>query len=193
MTLNNAPSPACTLVTGKFRMAFPSLITPKKNDKGEDRWEVVMLFDADSPTVLELGKAIAAAMTDKFGPDKEKWPKEWRKPLRKGDDFDPKYKDSHFGKIVVSASNRSQPNVVGADPKVAVTDEKQIYGGRWARAHIRAYYYDTKGNKGVTFALNHLQLLENDTPFGNRTRAEDVFDKVESGTAQATAADDFFS
>jgi hypothetical protein len=61
-----------------------------------------------------------------------------------------------------------------------ITDLREIYGGRWARATIEAYYFNIKGkNSGLTFGLSNVQLLKPDTRFGaDRPAAEKDFDEV---------------
>ena len=62
-----------------------------------------------------------------------------------------------------------------------VIDPSKVFGGCWARAQVHAYAYDKKGNQGVSFGLNNLQLVpagdRPDEPFGGN-RAEDAFDAV---------------
>jgi hypothetical protein len=191
-TENKRALPDTTVVTGKFRMAFPAILTPKTDEFGKTRYQMVMLFDADSPDIPKLKKALAAAMTAKFGPDQTKWPRGLKNPIKDGNDADPKYADSHAGKIVVSCSSNSAPGVVDKQCR-PVLDPKQVYGGRWAIACVNAFYYDNK-SKGVAFGLNHVQLHEDDTPFGGRTRPEDVFAKTADVPAAASDdVDDFLA
>ena len=52
--------------------------------------------------------------------------------------------------------------------------------------------YDTNGNKGVSFGLQNVQILDNDEAWGGtRARAEDEFEPVESA-AGATKGDSIF-
>ena len=84
-----------------------------------------------------------------------------------------------------------QPGIVDARGQ-NVTDEKEVYAGRWCVASLRAFAYDTNGNKGVSFGLQNVQILDNDEAWGGmRARAEDEFEPVESA-AGATKGDSIF-
>jgi hypothetical protein len=57
---------------------------------------------------------------------------------------------------------------------------QEAYGGAYMRAQIHAYWYDVKGNKGVTFGLDNVQFVRDGEPFGGRQKAEDAFDAIET-------------
>ena len=64
-----------------------------------------------------------------------------------------------------------------------VIDDSEVYPGRWARATIQPFYYDTDGNRGISFGLENVQLLRNDEPIGGGSRAKptDEFAPVDTG------------
>lgn len=180
-----------SLVTPRMRLAFACITEPKIKDDGSKSWETVMLFDGDTD-MKELKKMAENAAINKWGTDKTKWPKGMKSPFRSGDEENYQKYEGFEGKVVIRAANsKNPPGIVNANLQ-AVIDPQEVYSGRWAKAHIRAYAYDTKGNKGVTFWLENLQLLEHDDRFGGgRARAEDVFQK-ETVAATTTEADDSF-
>jgi hypothetical protein len=57
---------------------------------------------------------------------------------------------------------------------------------------VRPYYYDQKGNKGVSFGLLNLQTVADGDPLGGRVRPTDAFKPVE-GAAPAESAEDVFA
>ena len=79
------------------------------------------------------------------------------------------------------------PVVVGPNPNIPITDEEEVYGGRWARAQVNAFAYDVGGNKGVAFGLNMIQLLDHDEPFGQSNNAANVFDNEDDGSNEAAS------
>lgn len=178
--------------TDPFRMGFPTLPpqNPKKDEQtGRETFGILMMF----PPGLKVDRYKAAleyAMIEKFGPDKKVWPRVKRKTENVICDFGkwnaeeaktPLAGDwDGWTKINTSATALYPPGVVGAvkgaDGRFPpVTDPREIYGGRWARAEIEAYYYSNNGG-GVTFGLKNVQLLKHDTRFGmSAPRPEDSF------------------
>ncbi|HKJ88554.1 MAG TPA: ssDNA-binding protein, partial [Gammaproteobacteria bacterium] len=47
------------------------------------------------------------------------------------------------------------------------------------RASVRPFAYDTQGNRGVSFALNNIQLLRDGERLDSRVAPEEDFDAVE--------------
>ncbi len=180
-----------------FRMSFPSLPPgkPRKNDKsGKEQFEITALCPPHTAEIerKKAMKAFEAAMSEKFGSDKSKWPKLKRKPADVLRDFEEYNADGEkplpgdwkgWLMFRANATTKYPPNVVGpvkgSDGKFpVVTDEREVYGGRWARATFEAVYYDhAEGGKGVTLSLINVQLLKHDKKFGGSvTAAEKDFD-----------------
>lgn len=169
--------PTDNIVTCEFRMAFPAIITPEEhtNDDGSKslKYVVTMLFPKG--TDLKAMKDLAREARD------ERWPKAddpKRKNLRNPFvDGDTKDWDGYEGCTAVKALSKYKPGLVNAAAQ-PILDPAEVYGGCYARAQINAWAYDAKGNRGISFGLNHIQILRSGEPFGNRERAEDVFDAV---------------
>lgn len=175
------------VITPPFRMSFPTLPPmPAKKDEqtGRETYPLVMLFPPG--TDLEpFRNALKQAVVDKYGPDAKNWPKIKRKASDVLLDFDAYNQDvkrplpgdwAGWTKINATGSVKMPPDVYHngrtADGSLLkVTNPAEIYGGRWARAVLNAYFYDTKTGNGVTFGLNSVQLLKHDTSFGGRSNA----------------------
>ncbi len=178
------------------RMSHPNILKPR-TEKDEEtglektQYQIALLLPPGTDKAPFMA-ALKAAMVAKFGPDTSTWPKLKRKPADVIKDFaeynserDKPLPGDWTGWLMVRANAdvKHPPNVVGptkgADGKFPkITDEREVYGGRWARATLDAFFYDSKkGGKGVTFGLNNVQLLKHDTNFGGAvTAAEDDFD-----------------
>jgi hypothetical protein len=64
-------------------------------------------------------------------------------------------------------ADRYRPGERPSDGKFPViTDPREVYSGRWARAKLDSFAYDRKDGKGVSFGLINVQLLKHDTKFG---------------------------
>jgi len=191
-----------------FRMSFPALLKPRKNDEGNERHELTMLYP---PGGFEITRkkamaAMKAAMVEKFGDDQTKWPKLKRKPSDVIRDFAEYNAESNkplkgdwagWTMVRANASTKFPPGVVGpvkdASGKFPViTDEREVYGGRWARATLEAFFYDRKDGKGITLGIANVQLLKHDKKFGGAVTApEQDFD--DASDEWAGAGDDYDS
>ena len=193
-----------TVVTPKFRMSFPTLLEPGTDLSGRQVYSTSMLFPSDAD-MTELRAAAEAAALKKW-PKKEAWAKLNRgkglkMPFTDGNtkgklnsDGEFQIYKGHKDTTVVNSKRQvaqGAPSVVGPNPHVAITDESEIYGGRWARAQVNAFAYDVAGNQGVAFGLNMVQLLEHDEPFAAASTPTSVFDNedVESKEAADTFLD----
>ena len=181
-------------ITPEFRVSFPSLFTPKEYDGGDAKYCLTMLFpkttDLSAPAItggLSLKRIIHNAIVETYGPDKDKWPKQFRRPFRDGNEKEGTegYKDVIF----VSATSKKRPGLVDKDLN-PILSEEAFYAGCWARAEVIAFTYETKGNKGVSLSLQNVQKLRDDTSFSGRKKAEDVFTKAAGGDDADDYADD---
>ena len=163
------------IITPDFRLAFPHVFEPDTSENGGNKYTITMLFP-EGTDLTALRKLAADAVKARW-PDEKTRPKGIRSPFRDGNEVT---WDGFAGNIFIRASSQYQPGVV--DAKVQrVIDPSKVFGGCWARAQVHAYAYDQKGNQGVSFGLNNLQLVpagdRPDEPFGGN-RAEDAFDAV---------------
>lgn len=182
----NAPPPAkgdsVKCLTPTFRVSYPNVFKAKAfNSDQEEKYSIVMLFPK-SEDLNALKRAAFNAATEKWGP-KEKWPKGLRMPFRDGDEKgDPTYAEQIF----VSASSKQRPGIINQRKEPIHEDEAdQFYAGCYARATLRAFSYDMKGNRGVSFGLQNLQKVADGDAFSGKKRAEDDFDAIEDGSDSA--------
>ena len=81
---------------------------------------------------------------------------------------------SEFTYSQVGDNKRSyRPGVVDKQHNPIDLEEMDtfLYGGMYARAAIAAFAYDTKGNKGISFGLNAIQIVKDGEPLGSRVSA----------------------
>jgi hypothetical protein len=99
------------------------------------------------------------------------------------------YKDEY--PLLIRASSTDAPQVINAKLQL-VTDEAEIYGGRWASVSVNAYAWEhPTGGKGVSFGLANVQLLDHDDPIANsRVAASTEFESVDDGSGGAAGSTD---
>lgn len=110
-----------------------------------------------------------------------------KQPIR----TDAEAKNYPVGSVFFNARTEKKPQVVFNYPDPATGKpmevpedqiEALVYAGVKARVSLRAYAYDKKGNKGVSFALGNIQLIADGQRLDGRKAAVDEF------TADMTAA-----
>ena len=199
------------IVTGPFRLAFPRVFEPSAAVKGgKEKYSIMMLFPKDGesllpkiggPGIMELRKLAMAAVKEKWGEDKAKWPSNLRNisfadyvspngkdgfPVRDGDDAEWEGFEGHW---YLKASSDNQPGMV--DAKVnPILDKAEVFGGLICRAQITAFAYDSNGSKGVSFGLSNVQVLKDDGVCygGGRQKPEEVFDAFGDASPAGSSA-----
>lgn len=156
------------VVTGKVRFSYFSALTARRNEmNGKDEFSTqVLVPKTDVDTVAQLKSAAKAALVAKFG---DKIPKNVRNPLRDGDtelksdgaSLSPEYAGHYF----FNTKSATKPGAVdnhGQD----IINNTDIVSGDYGRVSLNAYAYDTAGNKGVSFGLNHVMLISKGESLG---------------------------
>lgn len=175
MTTNVKDNPK-RVITPLARLSYPNLFRPAKalNEGDSEKYQCELIFPKGAD--LSALKAAAALAV------KEKWPngapKNLRNPFRNGDE-EREGKDGYEGAIFIGARSKDKPGIVVGPNRSPCTTESEVYGGCYVRASVTAYAYDTKGNKGVSFALNNVWKIRDGEPFGNARTAEQEFEDVE--------------
>lgn len=170
------------IITPEFRLSFPNLFRPRKQSQDADakeKYSLSMLFPAGTD-LAKLKAAANAAARDKWG-DKVGSMK-LKTPFLDAADYE--YEGYGAGMVLIRASSIQKPGIV--DAKVQpILDESEVYPGCYGRASLRAFAYDTSGNKGVSFGIVNFQKTRDGEPLGGRSRPEQDFEPVadESVTA----------
>jgi hypothetical protein len=192
-------------MTPEFRVSFPNVFEPRKNElSGKMEYSLVALF-AHGADLSALKAAAAKVLVDKFGPDQAKWPTGLRSPFRDqaerarkdpngvpvlGSDGKPILQDGHVaGAIFLNLKSNNKPGLVDQNVQ-DIIEQHLFYSGCYARATVRPYYYDQKGNRGVAFGLQNIQKVRDGDPLGGRSTPAQDFKPVEqpAGAPAAGAA-----
>ncbi len=185
------------VVTPPFRVSYPALFTAKKNDlNGKMEYSVVALFKKGED-LTKLKNAVKECIEAKFGKDQAKWPKNMRTPFR--DQKEREKLNEETGKMVlpegyeegaifINLKSSQRPGIVDKDVQ-PILDQSEFYAGCWAQASVNAFYYDQKGNKGVSLGLQNIQKVKDGDPLGGRTKAEDDFAPIAGATDSTSLFD----
>lgn len=162
------------IITAKGRLSFSNTLTEAKEDKkGKLKFSTSFLLPPTADLTL-LIDAVKKCAEDKWGAGK--LPKNLKNPLLKASDYE--YEGYEEGWVLIRPSSIQKPGIVNAAGQ-NVSDDSEVYPGRWAALSLRCFAYDVDGNRGVAFGLQNVQLLDHDTNIAGRTRAEDEFEAVD--------------
>ena len=183
-------------ITPEFRAAFISVFraTAMKNADGSTSKPKYSIRAAFPPKadLSALKKEAGLAAQEKWG---DKIPKTLRSPFRLNEELEAPIIGigDDWTIMSFSANEDRRPGIVDAKLQ-DIIDDADVYSGAWYRCQVRAFAYDTAGNKGVSFGLQNVQKLRDDEPLGNgRIPASKAFEPVDAPPSEGakTAASIF--
>jgi hypothetical protein len=159
-------------------LSFPNLFQAKpRADGGEAVYSAVCIF---SPAQQQ--NAAYKAMIDAcISVAKEEWGekvnlKELKMPFRDAGEKEGSWAGFEKGHTFISPWTKTKPGIVNAQRQDILLPE-EVWGGQLVRMNITPYHWINSGRKGISFALNHVQIVRTDTPrLDGRGSASSVFD-----------------
>jgi Protein of unknown function (DUF2815) len=171
-------------VTPEAVLSFPALFVPKPRTQApgaELFYSCSLLFGPEArktPEWKALQQGVIDAAKAKLGANVNI--KTIDNPFRDGAEKD----YSGYGPGVIYISPRSKgenapPGVV--DKRLQkVIDPARVYSGAIVRASVTPFAWNFQGKKGVSFGLNHIQLVNETAPrIDGRVSAEKAFSPIE--------------
>jgi hypothetical protein len=186
-----------SVMTPKFRVSYPSVFKPRRNNLSQkDEYSVQALF-AKGQDLTELKKAVQAEVEKKWGTDRSKWPKNLKLPFKDQGDREKEVDGKMIlpdgyekGAVYLNLKSTRQPGLVD-QKKQDILDETQFYAGCYARAVVSVFAFDKSGSRGVSLGLEHLQKMADGEPFSGRPSAESAFTAIE-GAEDGASGEDLF-
>lgn len=171
-------------------ISYPKLFQPDSFGGGDPKYSAALIFE-EGTNLKELKEAAVAVAVERWG-DKAGAllsSGELRSPFR----TDTEVKGYPDGATFLNVRSKQRPGVVSLIPDPqndgkpsVIRDEGAIVAGARVYAAIVPFAYDNNGNKGISFGLNHIQLIRPPTAeerLDGRVAAEDVFDADASAAA----------
>jgi|SRR5215831_4386270 len=163
-------------------LSFPNLFSPRPRSPGaEPVYQCSLLFDQAAqrdPAYQALRKAVAECIDQACGAGKSQdrqFLATLRMPFRETSEKQYKGYDIPGGKFI-SPWTKNKPGLVDARRQEIMVPE-DVWAGQLARAGVSPFFYNTSGNKGVSFALNNVQICRTDGErLDGRLRPEEEFD-----------------
>lgn len=166
------------VITERVRISYADqLYTPKANDKGVLKYGCAILIPKTDKATYDRLCAVAEGVKRKAVPGKdEAFYKAAPRTLHDGDGVKPNSGESYGpeakGCWVLNLSANERPGIV--DAGLSPMTEK-IYSGDYIRADLGAFWFETQGNKGVSFGINNVMFLERGERIDGRQDAADAF------------------
>jgi hypothetical protein len=172
-----------TVITPEAILSYPHIFQPAApNPLAEPVYSCSLVFPAGTD-LSELREAALVAAREKWGDKANAGIKagKIRMPFR----TDAEEKGYSEGSVFLNVKSKTKPGAVskyaGPDGKpMPIEDSEELYPGCRVRASLRAFAYDTNGNRGVSFGLNNIQKLGDGERIDGRKRAEDEFEALSS-------------
>lgn len=183
-------TPECVLDFANFCMTP----RPSKTPGGKAKYSGTLLFDAAAqadPLFAKMKQAAnATALTKWSAPEIQAMMAggRFKNPFLNGDSYAVDY--PHWaGKVVLRVSSTMKPGIVDRQVQ-PIVDELLIYSGIRVKATVNPFWYDTDGNRGVSFGLNNLQKIgEGPRLFdGGFARPEDDFQALDGDDLAAATS-----
>jgi len=162
-------------------LSFPQLFQPKpRAEGGEAVYSTALLFSPaqqQSPAYKAMQDACVKVAREEWGEKLNL--REVRMPFRDAGEKAGKYAGYEVGHMFINPWTKSKPGIVNAQRQDVLLPE-EVWAGQLVRANITPYAWMNSGKKGVSFALNHVQIIKTDTPrIDGRASASSAFDDGE--------------
>lgn len=160
------------VVTGKVRASYVNVFRPRMNEMSnrEEYSMVILIPKTDTETIQKIEECIEFVKKERWG---KKIPSVFRNPLRDGDVERPE-DEAYQGHYFMNLKSTEQPGVVDKNLQ-EIFEVEEFLSGDYCRVAISCYSYDVSGNKGVSFGLGNIQVLEKGDPLSVRSRPQDDF------------------
>jgi hypothetical protein len=163
-------------------LSFPRLFAPKERAPGDGNpvYSCSLLFapsDQKSPEYKKMQEAVLTAAREKFGANVNV--KSLVLPFRDAGEKD--YEGYDDGVVYISPWSSKRPGIV--DSRLQdVLDADEVFAGQVVRANVTPFAWSNTGRKGVSFGLNHIQIIKKDAPrIDGRIAANKAFSAIEDG------------
>lgn len=176
-----------SLITPVSIISYPSLDMARKSEDsdGPPKFGAAFIFTADvlgTPAFKALQKRVVEVGAAALKKSEAEVVELLKKGLDNGGIRSPfrrnwEAKGYPEGSVYINARSTNRPGCVLADLTTVPPErvKEVFYAGARVKASVGAYYYDKKGNKGISFGLNNVQFIRDGERLDNRARPEEEF------------------
>jgi hypothetical protein len=158
-------------------LSFANIFTPRpRAEGGEPVYSCSLIFDLKqqkSPAYKALQQACIDAAKKEWGDNVNL--KAIGMPFK--DAGEKTYDGYHPGDIYISPWSKNKPGVVDKDREDILLKE-EVWSGQLVRANVSPFAWTHTGKKGVSFGLNHIQVIQSEgrPRLDGRPTASSAFD-----------------
>jgi hypothetical protein len=142
-------------------LSFASLFTPRpRAEGGEAVYQCALIFapkEQKSPQYKALQEACAAAARKQWGDNVNL--KQIKMPFR--DAGEKSYEGYRPGDTFIQPWSKNKPGIVDKDRQDILLPE-EVWSGQLVRANVVPFAWSHTGKRGVSFGLNHVQIIESE-------------------------------
>jgi hypothetical protein len=182
---------AASINTPYATLSFPHLFEKRARAEGGDPvYTAAFIFDQaaqKTPAYKAMQDAVIAAAREKFGNDFKL--NTLVNPFKNA--ADKEHIDGYVaGDMYINTWSNNKPGIVDVQRNTLHLPE-EVWAGQLVRANITPFAWANTGRRGVSFGLNHIQIIKSDTVrLDGRGSADKVFD--DGLVAEAPAAGSLF-
>lgn len=140
-------------------LSFQNLFTPRpRAEGGEPVYSCALIFDPaqqKSPKYKALVEACNEAARSEWGDNVNL--KQIRMPFR--DAGEKSYEGYHAGDTFISPWSKNKPGIVDTNRQDILLPE-EVWSGQLVRANVVPFAWTHTGKRGVSFGLNHVQVIQ---------------------------------
>ena len=169
-----------SLNTPYATLSFVNVFTPRPRAEGTPAvYNCSLIFDPaaqKSPAFKALKEAVAEVAKKEFGANFNM--KQLVSPFR--DAGEKQYDGYNAGDIYITPWSKNKPGIVDKDREDIHLPE-EVWSGQLVRANVAPFAWTHTGRKGVSFGLNHLQIVKSEgrPRLDGRPSASSAFDDGE--------------
>jgi hypothetical protein len=142
-------------------LSFQNLFTPRPRAEGGDPvYSCALIFDPaaqKSPKYKALQDACIEAARSEWGDNVNI--KQVKMPFR--DAGEKSYDGYRPGDVFISPWSKNKPGIVDTNREDILLSE-EVWSGQLVRANVVPFAWSHTGKRGVSFGLNHVQVIQSD-------------------------------
>lgn len=169
------------MITPYATLSFPVLFSPRPRSEGGDpAYSCSLLFSPEAQKTAgykAMVKAVEDLITEKFAKVNRA---SLSLPFRDAGEKEGRYEAYKAGWTFISPWTKSgRPGVIDRECQEVLTPD-DVWAGLLVHASVRPFAWANSGKRGVSFGLNHIQIVRSDVPrIDGRISASRAFSKIE--------------
>jgi len=147
-------------------LAFPALFQPRSRFDGSTElvYQATLIFppaSQKSPAYKAMQDAVISQAKEGFGEQVKL--NTLTNPFKDASEKTGVWNGFEPGHTYIKTWSKSKPGVVDARREEILLPE-EVWAGQMVRANLSARHWTNSGKRGVTFFLNHIQVIRSDGP-----------------------------